>query len=134
MDPALNKNETEFGVLVLSVRLKMLANGNRLFDEVPKVLRDGWAKSYPQTKGKESDTQIIGGGKKKQATALMKVEARDDSRRTVALENTENLVSRHKTDLGNTVAVPQDDTNLGWGKTLPGKLHDVVDNILRCRL
>ena len=29
----------------------MLANGNRLFDEVPKVLRDGWAKSYPQTKG-----------------------------------------------------------------------------------
>ena len=29
----------------------MLPNGNRLFDEVPKVLRDGWAKSYPQTKG-----------------------------------------------------------------------------------
>jgi len=23
----------------------MLADGNRLFDEVPKVLRDGWAKS-----------------------------------------------------------------------------------------
>jgi hypothetical protein len=29
----------------------VLSHGNRLFDEVPKVLRDGWAKSYPQTKG-----------------------------------------------------------------------------------
>jgi hypothetical protein len=29
----------------------VLADGDRLFDEVPKILRDGWAKSYPQTKG-----------------------------------------------------------------------------------
>ena len=45
-----DENETELGVLILAVCLKMLADGNRLLDEVPKVLRDGWAKSYPQTK------------------------------------------------------------------------------------
>ena len=51
MNPRLNQDETEFGVLVLAVGLQVFTNGNRLFDEVPKVLRDGWAKSYPQTKG-----------------------------------------------------------------------------------
>lgn len=51
MDPGLDQDKTELGVLVLSVDLEVLAHGNRLFDEVPKVLRDGWAKSYPQTKG-----------------------------------------------------------------------------------
>ena len=55
MDPALDENETELGVLVLAVRLQMLADSNRLFDEVPKVLRDGWAKSCPKTKGKGND-------------------------------------------------------------------------------
>jgi hypothetical protein len=29
----------------------VLSHRDRLFDEVPKVLRDGWPKSYPQTKG-----------------------------------------------------------------------------------
>jgi len=51
MDSRLNKDKTELGVLVFAIDLQMLANGDRLFDEVPKVLRDGWAKSYPQTKG-----------------------------------------------------------------------------------
>lgn len=50
MNPRLDQDETELGVLVLPVSLEMFAHGNRLFDEVPKVLRDGWAKSYPQTK------------------------------------------------------------------------------------
>ena len=51
MDSRLDQNETELGVPVLPVDLKVLSDGNRLFDEVPEVLRDGWAKSYPQTKG-----------------------------------------------------------------------------------
>jgi len=51
MDSRLNKDKTKLGVLVFAIDLQMLANGDRLFDEVPKVLRDGWAKSYPQTKG-----------------------------------------------------------------------------------
>ena len=48
----LDKDKSELGVLVLSVGLKVLAHGNRLFDEVPKVLWDGWCQAYPQTKGK----------------------------------------------------------------------------------
>ena len=51
MNTGLDEDKTELGVLVFPVCLEMLADGNRLFDEVPEVLRDGWAKSYPQTKG-----------------------------------------------------------------------------------
>jgi hypothetical protein len=51
VNPRFDQDETELGVPVLAVRLQVFADGNRLFDEVPKVLRDGWAKSYPQTKG-----------------------------------------------------------------------------------
>jgi hypothetical protein len=51
MDSRLDQDETELGVFILAVGLEVLADGDRLFDEVPKVLRDGWAKSYPQTKG-----------------------------------------------------------------------------------
>ena len=50
MDPRLDEDEPELGVAVLPVGLEVLADGDRLFDEVPEVLRDGWAKSYPQTK------------------------------------------------------------------------------------
>jgi hypothetical protein len=51
VNPRLDQDKTELGVFILAIDFKMLANGNRLFDEVPKVLRDGWAKSCPQTKG-----------------------------------------------------------------------------------
>jgi hypothetical protein len=50
VDTRLDQDEPELGVTVLPVGLEVLADGNRLFDEVPEVLRDGWAKSYPQTK------------------------------------------------------------------------------------
>ena len=66
VDTRLDENQAELGVLVLAVRLEMLAHGNRLFDEVPKVLRDGWAKSYPQTKGKRK----IGKTAKKENVSL----------------------------------------------------------------
>ena len=51
VNPRLDQDKTELRVFILAIDFKMLANGNRLFDEVPKVLRDGWAKSCPQTKG-----------------------------------------------------------------------------------
>ena len=35
VDAGLDENETELGVLVLAVGLKVLADGDRLFDEVP---------------------------------------------------------------------------------------------------
>jgi hypothetical protein len=40
VDPALNKNEPEFGVLVLAVPLQMLPNSYRLLNKVVKVLWD----------------------------------------------------------------------------------------------
>lgn len=51
MDSGFDQDETELGILVFSANFEVLAHGNRLFDEVPEVLRDGWAKTYPQTKG-----------------------------------------------------------------------------------
>jgi len=50
VDARLDEDEAELGVAILPVRLEVLAHGDRLFDEVQKVLRDGLAKSYPQTK------------------------------------------------------------------------------------
>lgn len=64
VNPRLDQDETELGVLILAVGLHMFADGNRLFDEVPKVLRDGWAKSYPQTKGIIKYTRYIENGNK----------------------------------------------------------------------
>jgi len=61
VDPRLDQDKTELGVLVLPVDFEVLANGNRLFNEVPEVLRDGWAKSYPQIKGKENNSQKVNG-------------------------------------------------------------------------
>lgn len=74
---------------------------------------------------------------------------------TIALEDTEDLVTctpivlvfrisslplsqgcisifltGHDLDLGNTVAVPQDNTDLRRGDTLPGQLADLVDDLV----
>ena len=40
MDTGLDQNETELGVLVLAVGLKVLADGDRLFNKVPEILGD----------------------------------------------------------------------------------------------
>ena len=42
MDSRLNKNQTEFAVLVLAVALQMLADGNSLLDQVVEILWDVW--------------------------------------------------------------------------------------------
>lgn len=39
MDSRLNQNETELGVLVLSVALKVLSDGDSLLDQEVKILR-----------------------------------------------------------------------------------------------
>ena len=54
--------------------------------------------------------------------------------RTIGLQDTENLVTRHEANLGNTMAIPKSNTNLGGGKTLASKLGDVVNDIIRGRL
>jgi hypothetical protein len=45
VNSALDQNETELGVSVLLVSLKMLADGHGLLDQVVKILRDGGSKS-----------------------------------------------------------------------------------------
>ena len=40
VDAGLDENEAELGVLVLAVGLKVLADSDRLFDEVPEILGD----------------------------------------------------------------------------------------------
>jgi hypothetical protein len=49
---------------------------------------------------------------------------------TVGLENTDDLLSSDRLDLGDTVGVTENDTNLGRGQTLLGKLADLVLNVL----
>lgn len=49
MDTRLDENEAELGVLVLAVGLQVLADGNCLFDEMPKILRDLRSKTYDKT-------------------------------------------------------------------------------------
>lgn len=92
MDPGLDKDKTELGVLVLPVDFEVLADGNRLFDEVPEVLRDGWAKS-------------------------------------LRFKDTQDLVSRNETNLGDPMRVSKGDADLGWSQAFTGELDDVVDDV-----
>jgi hypothetical protein len=55
-------------------------------------------------------------------------------RRTLALENTKDLVAGHEADLRDTVRVTEGNTDLRRGKTLAGELDDVLDDVLLGRL
>jgi hypothetical protein len=54
---------------------------------------------------------------------------RDLGGKTIGLEHTDDLLSSYRLDLGDTVGISQDDTNLRGGKALLGKLADVILNI-----
>jgi hypothetical protein len=92
VDTALDKNQAELGVLILTVALQMLTHLNSLLDK---------------------HVQILG----------------DFRGETIGLEDTHNLLSSNGTDLGNSVRVTKDHTNLGGGKTLLGQLANVLLNI-----
>jgi hypothetical protein len=66
MNPRLDKDKTELGVAIFPVDFEVLAHSNRLFNEVPEVLRDGWAKSYPQIKGIFSILNSKEGGRERE--------------------------------------------------------------------
>ena len=51
--------------------------------------------------------------------------------RTLRLEDTEDFVTRNKSHLGDTVRVPEGNTNLRGGETLTSKFDDVLDSIFR---
>merc|ERR1719507_2962068 len=48
----------------------------------------------------------------------------------LALQNAQDLVASDETDLGNTVGVPEDNTDLGTGKALLGQLEDLVLDLI----
>ncbi len=50
--------------------------------------------------------------------------------RTVGLQDSENLVSRDEANLGNSVRIPQCDTNLRWRKTFPRELGDLFNDLV----
>ena len=49
---------------------------------------------------------------------------------TVRLEDTEDLVTSHEADLGDTVRITEGDTDLGGRETLARELGDVLDDVL----
>ncbi len=49
---------------------------------------------------------------------------------TVRLEDTEDLVTGHEADLGDTVRITEGNTDLGGRKTLARELGNVLDDIL----
>ncbi|KAG9796195.1 hypothetical protein KCU88_g435, partial [Aureobasidium melanogenum] len=89
VDSGFDKNETELGVLVLSVALEMLADGDGL-----KVLRDFRGETYMSL--------------------------------SVSV-----LLTSDDLDLGDTMAVSKDNTDLRRSGTLSGEFADVVDDRLR---
>lgn len=50
---------------------------------------------------------------------------------TLALQDPEDLVTGDALDLGDTMTVPEDDSDLGRRDTLPGELVDLVADLLR---
>ena len=50
VNPALNKDQPELGIFVLSVSLQMLADGNSLLDKVVQILRNFRGKTYRNNK------------------------------------------------------------------------------------
>ena len=93
MDSALNEDEAELAILILSVSLQMLPNVHGLLDQVVEVLGN--------FRGE-----------------------------TVLLQDSEDLVSSDSLNLGDTVVVSEDDTDLRWRGALPGELNNLFDQFI----
>jgi len=93
VDAGFDQNEAELAILILTVALEVLADGDGLLDQHVKVLWD------------------------------LRGEA-------IGLEDAEDLVSGDDPDLRDTVAIPQDNTNLGRRGALPSELADLLDDLL----
>merc|ERR1719244_747574 len=50
---------------------------------------------------------------------------------TFAFQDTQNFVASDKSDLGNTMGVPKDDTNLLGSQTFLGELEDLILHLIR---
>ena len=49
---------------------------------------------------------------------------------TLGLQDSEDLVASNETDLGNTMGIPEDNTDLWWRKTLLGELKDLLLHVI----
>lgn len=111
MDSALNENEAELGVGILAVAVERTSSFSLLFEKKDqdcrhaplKVLSDGNSLL-------DEGIEVLGEGRSE----------------TVHLEDTEDLVAGDAADLGDTVGVTEDDTDLGGSHTLTGELEDVL--------
>lgn len=97
MDSRLDQNQSELGVLVLSVGVQVLSDSNSLLDQEVQVLWDLWSK-------------------------------------TVGLQDSQQSRTSDHRRLWDTVSISQDNTNLGWGETLSGVLHNLLDDGVWARL
>jgi len=93
VDSALDENESELAVLILSVSLQVLSNVDSLLDQVVEVLWD------------------------------LRSEA-------VLLQDSEDLVAGDSLNLGNTVVVSKDDTNLRGRGALLGELNNLFNQFI----
>ena len=59
------------------------------------------------------------------------MKARHGKRRTLRFKNTQDLVARYETNLGNPMRVSEGNADLGWSQAFTGELDDVVDNVFR---
>lgn len=48
----------------------------------------------------------------------------------LGLQDPQDLVAGHESDLGHTMGIPEDDTDLGGGQTLLGQLEDLVLDVI----
>ena len=93
MNSALDEDEAELTVLILSVSLQVLPNVHGLLDQVIKVLGNFRSE-------------------------------------TVLLQDSEDLVSGDSLNLGNTVVVSKDDTDLRGRGALLGELNNLFDQFI----
>jgi hypothetical protein len=145
---------SQLGVLVCTVTLEVLADSNGLLDEVVHVLGDGGGETWKVSGVRRSfsrfciptarilscihanalvsqhPTPLLPLMLSLYTTAILPATPIQHSPLTVGLQDSENLVSSHKLDLGDTVRVTEDDTDLGRGETTLGQLEDLVADLL----
>ena len=118
-------DDVQFGVPVGPVPLQVLPDRDGLLDEVVKVLGDRGGQTCPVVERPVSIAFRVA----KNAHI-----ARAHAGPTVRLQDPQDLVSGDEPDLGDSVRVPEDDSDLGRTETPSGELEDLVRDLLGGRL
>lgn len=110
---SLKVEHVQLGVLVSSVSLQVLSDGDGLLDQVVQVFGDGGVQTWNK------------------AERVRRASSKEEILLTVGLQDSQDLVTSDELDLGDTVRVSQDDTDLRGAQTSSGKLEDLVTDFLR---